>query len=160
MHRVALAVALIMVATACVAQTGSSGTAWFGQNVAAVAMQEPSGAQAGVTASAGDKTIRGCIGVGSPRGFVLNTSDGRTLPLLTDRDLSAFVGQQVEIRAKWQRRGITMAEESAESTTATGESSAGESSATAGSAPASTQEFAGSISLTFTGKVVGPCPKK
>jgi len=137
MHRFGLAVALIMIATACMAQ-------------------EPGTTQAGAAASAGTKTIRGCVGIGSPRCFVINTTDGRSLPLFTDRDLSAFVGKQVEIRTRWQRRGLTMAEQSSEGSTGTGTSE----NPAAGSATADTREFAGSISVSFTGKVLGPCPKK
>jgi hypothetical protein len=154
MHRVALAVALIMIATACVAQSGSSGAASLGQNTTAVAMQEPGTAQAGAAASAGEKTIRGCIGIGSPRGFVINTTDGRSVPLFTDRDLSAFVGKQVEIRTRWQRRGISLGEQSTEGSAGTSENPATSSGQT------NTQEFAGSISMSFTGKVMGPCPMK
>jgi len=159
MHRVALAIALIMVATACVAQSGSSSAASLGQNVTAVAMQEPGTTQAGAAASAGEKTIRGCIGIGSPRGFVINTTEGRSVPLFTDRDLSAFVGKQVEIRTRWQRKGISMGEQSTESSTETGSTGTSENPATS-SGPTNTQQFAGSISMSFTGKVLGPCPEK
>jgi hypothetical protein len=157
MHRVALAVALIMIATACVAQSGSSGVAPFGQNVTAMAMQEPGTTQAGAAASAGEKTIRGCIGIGSPRGFVINTTEGRTVPLFTDRDLSAFVGKQVEIRTRWQRKGISLGEQSTEGSAGTAGTS--ENPATS-SGPTNTQQFAGSISMSFTGKVMGPCEQK
>jgi hypothetical protein len=155
MYRVCLAVALAMVATACVAQRGPSST----QEATAVAMQEPGGSQAGAAASIGEKTVTGCIGKGSPSGFVINTADGRSLPLFTDRDLSSLVGQQVQIRTKWRRTGMTVTEEAAEKTpdkTAdTGDQSTAPKTASQGN-----QQFAGSISMTFSGKVMGPCPKK
>lgn len=130
MRRVCLTFATLLIAAAC------------------AVTQEPS-SQGRASVSQGDRTITGCVAMGAS-GYVLNTDEGRTLPLRAGGDLSSYVGKKVQIHATWTATGVRVA----------GPLETEE----AGAAPAAPaggkqtgQAFAGDVRLKFQGKVVGDC---
>jgi hypothetical protein len=96
----------------------------------------------------GQKTITGCVAVGSP-GYVLRTDDGSTLQLRAGSDLGAYMGKRVEIQTSWTQTGVAIS--------APGDPT-GATTAAAGTGPQpSTKEFAGDVHIKFKGKVLGDC---
>lgn len=137
-----------LIATACLAQTQQPNQL---ASASGAAMQEPSTDQRGTAAvSTGQRTIVGCVAIAAPGpGYVLNTDDGRSVPLRGATDLSHYLGKKVQIQASWTSRGIHVAApvENKEATTgATG----------AGDAQMS-QEFGGDLQVQYKGKVIGDC---
>jgi hypothetical protein len=136
-------ISLVLIATASLAQTQQPNQLASASGATA---QEP-GTRGSAAVSTGERTIVGCVAVGSP-GYVLKTEDGRTLPLRGATDLSSYMGKRVQIHASWTSKGVHVAAplEAAETPAA----------APASGAPVS-QEFAGDIHLQFAGKVLGDC---
>ena len=143
--------ALVLIATACLAQTQQPNQL---ASASAATMQEPSTQQPstntrGTAAVAtGERTVVGCVAQGST-GWVLTTDDGRTLSLRgAASDLSPYQGKKVQIQTSWTTRGVHVA-----SPLESGETPAG---APAAGAKTS-QEFAGDVHMQFKGKVLGDC---
>jgi hypothetical protein len=122
---------LVLIAPACLAQTQSS-----------------AGTREAAAVSTGERTIVGCVAMGSP-GYVLQTDDGRTLSLRgATTDLSSYMGKKVQIHASWTSKGVRVATPLEKAEPAAAAPAAGAS---------TSQEFAGDIHLQFTGKVLGDC---
>lgn len=102
------------------------------------------------TVSNGEKTVVGCVAMDAG-GYALKTADGRSIPLRGGRDLSGYVGKQVQIHATWEETGVTMAAPSDNVASAAGGGEA------AGTAPDTKQAFAGDIHLKLKGQVIGDC---
>jgi hypothetical protein len=136
---------IALIATACFAQSQPNLVAMASGSTA----QEPA-SQASGAVSTGERTVVGCVAQGA-NGFVLKTEDGRTLNLRgAATDLSAYQGKKVQMHVQWTSKGLHVAAPM-ESTDA---------SAAAAAAPPSgapEKQFAGSLNLQFTGKVLGDC---
>jgi hypothetical protein len=146
MRRVYLTFAIVLAATACLAQIQQPNRQ---ATTTVAAVQEPSaGSRARASVSSGERTLVGCVAIGAPSGYVLKTDDGNTVNLRNvGSDLSAYVGKRVEIHATWDASGVVM---STPLETASGAAAPG-----AGGKPAT--DFAGDLHLRFKGKVVGDC---
>lgn len=145
MRRVYLTFAIVLTASACLAQIQQPGY----PAAATLAAQQPStGSQGRASVSTGDKTIVGCVAIGG-NGYVINTDDGSTFPLRSMTDLSPYVGKKVQIHATWTATGVHLAGPIEGSSGAT---------PTAGGGGAKTaNDFAGDIHLQLQGKVMGDC---
>lgn len=139
---------LVLIATACLAQTQQPNQL---ASAAGATMQEPStGTRGQASVATGERTVVGCVAVASPGpGYVLKTEDGRSLSLRgAASDLSQYMGKKVEMKVNWTTRGVHVA----------APLETGETPAAAGAAGgATTQQFAGDVHLEFSGKVVGDC---
>jgi len=122
---------LVLIATACLAQT-----------------QQPNQPATRGTAivGTGQKTVVGCVAQGTS-GMVLKTDDGRTLPLRGATDLMPYMGKKVQIQASWTSRGVHVA--------APLENPDAPAAPAAGAQPS--QQFAGDLHVEFQGKVIGDC---
>ncbi len=138
---------LALIATTCLAQTQQLNQLASASGVTA---QESAGTREAAAVATGERTIVGCVAMGSP-GYVLLTDDGKTLPLRSTTDLSSYMGKKVQIHASWTSKGLHVA--------APLESGGAPAAAPAAGASTS-QEFAGDIHLQFTGKVLGDCLDK
>jgi hypothetical protein len=142
MRRVYLTFAVVLAATACLAQIQQPN-----QSALATVGAAQAGSQERASVSSGDRTIVGCVAIGAP-GYVLKTDDGSTFPLRSITDLAPYVGKKVQIHATW---------------TATGVHVAGPIEGTSGATPAAgggtktASDFAGDIHLQLQGKVLGDC---
>jgi hypothetical protein len=144
MRRVYLTFAIVLTASACLAQIQQPK-----QHAAAtVAAQEPStDSQGRASVSAGDRTIVGCVAMGAP-GYVLKTDDGNTFPLRSMTDMAPYVGKKVQIHATWRATGIHLAGPIEGTSGAT---------PAAGGGPKTASDFAGDLHLQLQGKVIGDC---
>ena len=134
---------IALIATACFAQSQPNLLAMAGGSTA----QEPATRES-ASVSTGERTVVGCIAQGA-NGFVLKTEDGRTLNLRgATTDLSSYMGKKVQVHVQWTSKGLHVAAP-LESVDA--------SAAAAAPAGAAQKEFAGSLNLQFTGKVLGDC---
>jgi len=145
MRRVYLTFAIVLGATACLAQIQQPNQA---AAATAAAVQEPStGSQERASVSRGDRTVVGCVAMGAP-GYVLKTDDGSTFPLRSMTDLAPYVGKKVQIHATWTATGVHVAgpiEGTSDATPA------------AGAGTKTAADFAGDIHLQLQGKVIGDC---
>jgi hypothetical protein len=143
MRKVYWTLFIALIATACFAQSQPNLLAAASGNT----LQEP-GTRESASVSTGERTVVGCIAQGA-NGFVLKTEDGRTLQLRgATTDLSSYMGKKVQVHVQWTSKGLHVAAP-LESVDAAATPPA------PGSAPA--KEFAGSLNLQFTGKVLGDC---
>jgi len=143
MRKVFLTLFIALIATACVAQSQPNLVTVASGSTA----QEPASRESAAV-STGERTVVGCVAQGS-NGYVLKTEDGRTLNLRgATTDLSAYMGKKVQVHVQWTSKGLHVAAplETADTTAAAAPPSG---------APA--QQFAGSLNLQFTGKVLGDC---
>jgi hypothetical protein len=144
MRKFHLTLFIALFATACFAQSELSLVA----RASGSAAQEP-GSQASAAVSSGERTVVGCVAQGV-NGFVLKTEDGRTLNLRgATTDLSAYMGKKVQIHAQWTAKGLHVA--------APLETTDTPAPAAAPPSGATDKQFAGSLNLQFTGKVLGDC---
>jgi len=142
MRKFHLTLFIALFATACFAQSELSLVA----RASGSAAQEP-GSQASAAVSSGERTVVGCVAQGV-NGFVLKTEDGRTLNLRgATTDLSAYMGKKVQIHAQWTAKGLHVA--------APLETTDTPAPAAAPPSGATDKQFAGSLNLQFTGKVLG-----
>ena len=148
MRKVYWTLFIALIATACFAQSQSNlVAAASGSTAQEPAAQQPA-SQANASVSTGERTVVGCVAQGA-NGFVLKTEDGRTLNLRgATTDLSSYMGKKVQVHVQWTSKGLHVAaplesvDASAAATAPTG---------------AAQKEFAGSLNLQFTGKVLGDC---
>jgi hypothetical protein len=137
---------VVLIATACLAQTQQPNQL---ASAAGATTQEPSGGTRGQSSVAtGERTVVGCVAQGAS-GYVLKAEDGRALNLRgAATDLAPYMGKKVQIHVNWTTRGVHVA-----SPLETGTTPAV---APAGGGTAS-QQFAGDVHLEFQGKVLGDC---
>jgi|SRR5215472_2455613 len=145
---------VVLIATACLAQTQQPNQL---ASAAGATMQEPSqepsgGTRGQASVATGERTVVGCIAIASPGpGYNLRTEDGRTLALRgAATDLAPYLGKKVQIRVNWTTRGVHVA-----SPLETGAAPAAPAGSTTGTSPG--QQFAGDVHLEFQGKVLGDC---
>ena len=148
MRKVYWTLFIALIATACFAQSQPNLVAAASGSTAQEPAAQPPANQASAAVSTGERTVVGCVAQGA-NGFVLKTEDGRTLNLRgATTDLSSYMGKKVQVHVQWTSKGLHVAAP-LESVDA--------SAAAAAPTGAPQKEFAGSLNLQFTGKVLGDC---
>jgi len=149
MRKVYWTLFIALIATACFAQSQPNLVAVASGSTAQEPATQP-GSQGTASVSTGERTVVGCVAQGAS-GFVLKTEDGRTLNLRgATTDLSSYMGKKVQVHVQWTSKGLHVAAP-LESTDAYAAGAA------ASPSGAPQKEFAGSLNLQFTGKVLGDC---
>jgi len=149
MRKVYWTLFIALIATACFAQSQPNLVAMASGNTAQEPGAQQPANQASAAVSTGERTVVGCVAQGA-NGFVLKTEDGRTLNLRgATTDLSAYMGKKVQIHAQWTAKGLHVA--------APLETTDTPAPAAAPPSGATDKQFAGSLNLQFTGKVLGDC---